>query len=67
MENILVYPRTALYPDTADKIFHLLGNARAYLRKDNSYKNCSKGIFFYIFARPIACCYKNRDFEVKNT
>ena len=42
---------------------------RGTLRKDNSYKDWSKGIIFTFFKRrQITCCFKNRDFwKVKNT
>ena len=50
-------------------ICHLLFYARAYLRKDNSCKNWSKGIIFTVFKRgQKAYCNKHRDLgKVINT
>ena len=46
----------------AELICHLLFYARAYLRKDNSCKNWSKGIIFTVFKRrQKAYCDKLRD------
>ena len=53
----------------AEQICHLLGNARTYWRKGNSYSNWSKRIIFTLLKRRrIACWDKHRDFwKVKNT
>ena len=46
----------------AELICHLLFYARAYLRKDNSCKDWSKGIIFTVFKRrQKAYCDKHRD------
>ena len=53
----------------AELICHLLFYARAYLRKDNSCKNWSKGFIFTVFKRrQKAYCDKHRDLgKVINT